>query len=189
MENAINDLDLDRRIAHRLRALRQDRGWSLDELAGLAGVSRATLSRLENAEVSPTASVLGKLCAAHGMTMSRLMMMVEDDFAPLVPEHAQAVWVDDSAGFRRRSVSPPAQQLAGEVLACELAPGARISYDQSPRPGLEHHLLMLDGQLQITVDGQTYALAPGDCLRYQLFGASLFVTPPQHGARYLLFIV
>ncbi|CAB3823649.1 helix-turn-helix domain-containing protein [Achromobacter piechaudii] len=189
MENAINNLDLDRRIAHRLRALRQDRGWSLDELAGLAGVSRATLSRLENAEVSPTASVLGKLCAAHGMTMSRLMMMVEDDFAPLVPEHAQAVWVDDSAGFRRRSVSPPAQQLAGEVLACELAPGARIAYDQSPRPGLEHHLLVLEGQLQITVDGQTYALAPGDCLRYQLFGASLFVTPPQHGARYLLFIV
>lgn len=189
MENTNLDTDLDRRIAQRLKALRQERGWSLDELAGVAGVSRATLSRLENAEVSPTAAVLGKLCAAHGLTMSRLMMMVEDDFAPLVPEHAQAVWVDDSAGFRRRSVSPPAQKLAGEVLACELAPGARIAYEQSPRPGLEHHLLMLEGELRITVDGQTYDLAPGDCLRYQLFGASLFVTPPHRGARYLLFIV
>ena len=36
-------------------------------------VSRASLSRLENAEVSPTASVLGRLCAAYGLTMSRLM--------------------------------------------------------------------------------------------------------------------
>ncbi|MGN6661499.1 MAG: XRE family transcriptional regulator, partial [Achromobacter mucicolens] len=27
------------------------------------------------------------------------------------------------------------------------------------------------------------------CLRYQLFGASTFVTPPHRGARYLLFIV
>ena len=78
MENAPIDTDLDRRIAQRLKALRQERGWSLDELAGLAGVSRATLSRLENADVSPTAAVLGKLCAAHGLTMSRLMMMVED---------------------------------------------------------------------------------------------------------------
>lgn len=189
MEKHNIDGDLDRRIAQRLKTLRQDRGWSLDELASLAGVSRATLSRLENAEVSPTASVLGKLCAAHGLTMSRLMMMVEDDFAPLVPEHAQAVWVDDSAGFRRRSVSPPAQQLAGEVLACELKADARIAYEESPRPGLEHHLLMLEGQLLITVDGQTHSLAPGDCLRYQLFGASLFVTPPHCGARYLLFIV
>ncbi len=189
MEKTTIDADLDRRIAQRLKALRQERGWSLDELAGLAGVSRATLSRLENADVSPTASVLGKLCAAHGLTMSRLMMMVEDDFVPLVPEREQTVWIDDSAGFRRRSVSPPAQQLAGEVLACELAAGARIAYDHSPRPGLEHHLLMLEGELHITVDGQTHALAPGDCLRYQLFGASLFITPPHRGARYLLFIV
>ncbi len=121
--------------------------------------------------------------------MSRLMLMVEDDFVAWVPERAQAVWVDDSVGFRRRSVSPPAQRLAGEVLACELAAGARIAYEQSPRPGLEHHLLMLDGELSITVDGQTHQLLPGDCLRYQLYGASAFATPPDRGARYLLFIV
>ena len=150
------------RIASRLKGLRQERGWSLDELAGRAGVSRATLSRLENAEVSPTASVLGRLCAA-GLTMSRLMLMVEDDFAPLVPESAQPVWVDASAGFRRRSVSPPAAALAGEVLACELDAGARIEYPQPPRPNLEHHLLMLEGALHITVDGRRHGLRPGDC--------------------------
>ncbi|HEY9272046.1 helix-turn-helix transcriptional regulator, partial [Achromobacter sp.] len=87
-KNTISDADLDRRIAGRLKALRQERGWSLDELAGRAGLSRATLSRLENAEVSPTASALGKLCGAYGLTMSRLMLMVEDDFAPLVPQQA-----------------------------------------------------------------------------------------------------
>lgn len=187
--NASADAGLDLRLAARLKTLRQERGWSLDDLAGRAGISRATLSRLENGEVSPTASVLGKLCAAHGMTMSRLMLMVEDDFAACVPEAAQSVWVDDSVGFTRRSVSPPSQRLAGEVLACELAADARIHYEQSPRPGLEHHLLMLDGELSVTVDGQAHRLLPGDCLRYQLFGASAFVTPPHRGARYLLFIV
>ncbi len=184
-----DDLSIDRKIALRLRGLRAERGWSLDELATCSNVSRATLSRLENADVSPTTSVLGKLCAAYGLTMSRLMHLVEDDFAPLVRRTAQGVWADPEIGFRRRSVSPPAQTLAGEVLECELDPGTRITYDQPPRRGLEHHLLLLEGQLSITVNGQTHELRPGDCLRYQLAGPSAFATPERRGAKYILFIV
>jgi transcriptional regulator with XRE-family HTH domain len=180
---------IDRRIAQRLKGLRAERAWSLDELARRSDVSRATLSRLENAEVSPTASVLGKLCAAHGLPMSRLMRMVEDDFVPLVRRDAQPVWTDPEIGFRRRSVSPPAQTLAAEVLECELDPSTRIAYDRPPRPGLEHHLLLLEGQLEVTVDAQTHDLRPGDCLRYQLFGSSAFATPGQSGARYVLFML
>jgi len=190
MENALaDDASIDRRIAQRLRGLRAERSWSLDELARRSAVSRATLSRLENAEVSPTASVLGKLCAAYGLTMSRLMHMVEDAFAPLVRRDTQPVWSDPTIGFRRRSVSPPAQTLAGEALECELEPGTHIAYDQPPRPGLEHHLLMIEGRLAVTVGGQTHDLRPGDCLRYQLLGPSAFATPAQCGARYVLFMV
>lgn len=184
-----DDNAIDRRIAQRLKLLRAERDWSLDELARRSTVSRATLSRLENAEVSPTASVLGKLCAAFGLTMSRLMHMVEGEFAPVLRKEAQPVWVDPEIGFRRRSVSPPAQTLAGEVLECELDADVRISYDAPPRPGLEHHLLLVEGQLQITVDGRSHDLRAGDCLRYQLFGPSAFATPPHSGARYILFIV
>jgi hypothetical protein len=32
-------------------------------------------------------------------------------------------------------------------------------------------------------------LLAGDCLRYQLHGPSAFVTPPDSGARYFLFLV
>ncbi|WP_223611562.1 helix-turn-helix domain-containing protein [Phyllobacterium calauticae] len=180
---------MDQRIAKRLKGLRAEREWSLDELARRSMVSRATLSRLENAEVSPTAQVLGKLCSTYGLTMSRLMHMVEDEFAPLISRDAQAVWIDPSVGFKRRSVSPPAQTLAGEMLECELDPGVRISYDNPPRPGLEHHLLLIEGQLEVAVDGQTHALNPGDCLRYQLFGPSAFATSEHSGARYVLFML
>lgn len=184
-----DDTDIDQRIARRLKGLRAERGWSLDELASRSAVSRATLSRLENADVSPTASVLGKLCAAYGLTMSRLMHMVEDDFAPVVRRNAQPVWTDPSIGFRRRSVSPPARTLAGEALECELDPDTHIAYDRPPRLGLEHHLIMIAGRLQITLGGQTHDLRPGDCLRYQLFGPSAFATPAECGARYMLFVV
>lgn len=190
MEGPANDTAaIDRRIARRLRDLRGERGWSLDELAGHSGVSRATLSRLENADVSATAHVLGKLCSAYGLTVSRLMHMVEDDFAPLVRRDAQALWRDPGGGFRRRAVSPPARDLAGEVLECELDPGTRITYDRPPRRGLEHHLLLVEGRLEVAVDGQVHDLHPGDCLRYQLFGPSAFTVPRPGKARYVLFIV
>lgn len=187
--DSTDDTTIDDRIAQRLRDLRAERGWSLDALAARSGVSRATLSRLENAEVSATASVLGRLCAVYGLTISRLMHMVEDDFAPLVRRDAQPVWTDPETGFRRRSVSPPARTLAAEVLECDLAPGTRIAYDDAPKPGLEHHLVLLDGRLGVTVDGRSHELRAGDCLRYQLFGPSAFATPDDCGARYVLVVL
>ena len=184
-----DDTSIDQRIARRLKGLRKERGWTLDQLAGRSAVSRASLSRLENGEVSPTASMLGKLCAAYGLTISRLMYLVEDDFMPLIRRDAQPVWADLETGFRRRSLSPPAQSLAGEALDCALEAGQRIAYERPPRPGLEHHLLLIEGRLQVAVDGQVHDLRAGDCLRYQLFGPSAFTTPEGSGARYILFIV
>lgn len=180
---------LDARIATRLKALRTDRGWSLDALAEKCGVSRATLSRLEKGEVSPTAAVLGKLCSAHGLPLSRLMAMVETTFDPLMPHDQQTVWVDPETGFRRRSVSPPSQTLRAEMLECELPPDTCLDYAQPPRPGLEHHLFLLEGHLQMTVEDETFDLEPGDCLRYRLHGSNRFRTGPHHPARYVLVMV
>ncbi|MCE8000958.1 MAG: helix-turn-helix domain-containing protein [Rhodobiaceae bacterium] len=177
------------RLANRLSSLRHERGWSLDQLAKASGLSRASLSRLENAEVSPTADSLGKLCAAFGLPMSRLLMMVEDSFAAHVPFDAQPEWEDPETGFTRRSVSPPATQLAAEVIEAHLPPGKTVSYAQPPKPGQEHHLIVLDGELTLSVDGVDHRLTAGDCLRYQLYGASRFDTPAQRGARYILVLV
>lgn len=180
---------IDRQIGERLKTLRIERGWSLEELSRHSKVSRATLSRLEKAEVSATATVLGRLCAAYGLPVSRLMRMVEEDFAPLMRHGAQPVWCDPAVDFRRRSVSPPALPLAGEVIECALGPGVRIAYEHPPRPGLEHHLLLREGRLAVEIEEAAYDLGPGDCLRYVLSGRSAFATPADSGARYILFIV
>lgn len=182
-------LCLDTRIAERLKALRLEHGWSLEALATRSGVSRATLSRLENGEVSPTTTVLARLCSTYGMTLSRLMLMAEEAFAPLVAREDQPEWRDGPAGFTRRSVSPPAASLAGEAIECHLAPGSDIAYDAPPRPGLEHHLILIDGALTIHVESAVHVLKPGDCLRYRLYGESRFETPAETPARYLLFMV
>lgn len=180
---------LSNRLASRLSELRKSRHWSLDQLADLSGISRATLSRMEKGEVSPTAETLGRLCAAFGLPMSRLLMMVEDSFAPRVPYERQPEWHDPETGFTRRSVSPPATGLNGEVLEGHLPPNTVITYETPPQPGQEHHLIMLDGSLTLTVDGTAHELSGGDCLRYHLSGPTRFETAATRGARYMLVLI
>jgi transcriptional regulator with XRE-family HTH domain len=184
----LDQSDTDTRLAKRLHQLRMERSWSLDDLATKSGVSRATLSRIENSEVSPTASVLGRLCAAFELTMSRLLADVESDLPALVARKTQPVWIDPETGFRRRSISPPSPGFECELLQCELPAGAQIDYPLPPRQGLEHHLYLESGALELKVDGSTYRLAEGDCLRYRLHGASAFRVSNRRPARYFLVI-
>lgn len=184
----MDDEASDRKLAERLKALRLERGFSLDALAEASGVSRATLSRLENAEVSPTAQVLGRLCSAYGLTMSRLMLMVEGEGAAVLRAKDQPVWQDRRSGFTRRAVLPPAQGFAGEVVQGELKPGATITYDREPRAGIEHYFVMLEGGLTFTANGQSFDLLAGDSLRVKLFGPTAFAASGE-GARYLIFVV
>ncbi len=177
------------RLASRLRSLRQERGLTLEDLADKSAISRATLSRMEKSEVSPTAEVLGKLAAAYGMSISRLMVIADAPFAPHVTRSDQSFWLDPSSGQKRRIVSPPSAGLAGEVLECELPAAARIAYADPPRPGLEHHIIMQEGTLFITIDDVEHTLHAGDSFRYRLFGASLFQTGSDMAAKYILVLI
>jgi transcriptional regulator with XRE-family HTH domain len=179
----------DLRLAARLAALRAEHGWSLDDLAGRSGVSRSTLSRLERAEISPTAAQLGRLCSAYGRTMSRLLAEVEAEPPQLLRAADQPLWRDPASGFVRRSVSPPHAGLRGELIEGTLHPGAAIDYDAPPVPGLEQHLWVLDGTLELTVRGEAHQLATGDCLRFRLWGPSRFRCPGPRPVRYALAVV
>jgi transcriptional regulator with XRE-family HTH domain len=181
--------EIERRIATRLGQLRTERGWSLEALAERAGISRATLSRLERGELSPTASMLGRLCTSFGWTLSRLMAEAETRAASLVPASQQAVWTDPETGYQRRILSPPGPGLRGELVEVRIPAGATVGYDTAPVPGLEHHLWLLDGALTLDVEGNRYQLRPGDTLRYVLRGPSRFTATGRRDARYVIGLV
>ncbi|WP_226961694.1 MULTISPECIES: helix-turn-helix domain-containing protein [Streptomyces] len=183
------DREMDARLAGRLAALRVERGWSLEELARRTGISRSTLSRLERAEISPTATLLNRLCAAHERTMSRLLAEVESEPPELVTPERQLVWRDEEAGLVRRSVSPPHPGLRAELVEVELAPGADIAYDGPPVPGVEQHIWVRDGTLEIAVNGREHRVAAGACLRFRLWGTSRFRCPGPDPVRYALVVV
>ncbi|MGW7255423.1 helix-turn-helix domain-containing protein [Streptomyces sp. NPDC054834] len=180
---------IDDRIGARLAELRSQHGWSLGELAERSGVSRSTLSRAERAETSPTAALLNRLCHVYRRTMSQLLSEVETAPAPLVRAAEQQVWEDRASGFVRRSVSPSHAGLRGELVEGRLTPGADIAYDRPPVPGLEQHLWLLEGVLDVTVGEADHRVEAGDCLRMRVFGPTRFRSTGPCEARYLLAVV
>lgn len=178
----------EQRLAQRLADLRLEKGWSLETLAELTGISRASLSRIERSETSPTALLLNRLCHAYGLTMSRLLSEVEQDAVQLLRPHQQNVWRDVENGYERRSISPPAQTFHAELIDARLQGGARIDYDIPPLSGLEQHIWILEGVLEFHMEGQLWRLEQGDCLRFHLFGRSTFHAPEPAGAHYALVV-
>ncbi|CAL9634381.1 HTH-type transcriptional regulator SutR [Streptomyces sp. enrichment culture] len=180
---------VDTRLGARLAELRTEHGWSLEELAERSGVSRSTLSRAERAETSPTASLLNRLCAVYGRTMSQLLSEVEAAPDAVVRAADQPVWQDRASGFLRRSLSPPHPALRGELVEGHLTAGADIAYDRPPVAGLEQHVWVLEGALRVTVQDAEHHLGTGDCLRMRVWGPTRFRSAALEGVRYLLAVV
>ena len=64
-------------LAARIALERQARDWSLGDLAERSGVSKAMISKIERGEASPTATILGRLSGAFGLTLSALLARAE----------------------------------------------------------------------------------------------------------------
>jgi transcriptional regulator with XRE-family HTH domain len=62
-----------KRMAKRLKELRGAKGWTQEELAAKARVSRTHLARLETARMEPTLGVLEKLAKALGVKVGDLV--------------------------------------------------------------------------------------------------------------------
>jgi transcriptional regulator with XRE-family HTH domain len=179
---------LDDALAVRLTALRSERGLSLDQTAALSGVSRATLSRIERGETSPTAHVLGRLSAAFGITLSALLGGLDEAPSALIPRDQAGFWSDPDNGFRRWSISPPARGFDIELIWAELPSGVRIEYPAPPYSGMEQHIVLFEGSLTFEAGSTVYHLRENDSLRVKLYSHSALESCGVGAAKYLLAI-
>lgn len=187
-------MDINARIARRVRQLRDGAGYSLEALAERSGVSRSNISLIERGQSSPTAAVLDKLAAALGVTLASLF---EDDAdrppaaepSPLARVAEQPVWTDPGSGYVRRNVSPPARspiQLVDVVFPA----GQRVAYDATRRDNEVHQQVwMIDGSMELTVGDAAWRLEAGDCLSMQLDRPIVYRNPTRRPARYLVALV
>lgn len=64
-------------LGRRVKKLRADRGWSLEELAGASGVSKSMLSEIEREKANPTLSVTYRIARAFGLNLQELIETAE----------------------------------------------------------------------------------------------------------------
>ncbi|TYC51219.1 helix-turn-helix domain-containing protein [Rhodobacterales bacterium] len=179
----------DTELAERLSALRRARNWPLELLAEKTGVSRASLSRIERGDTSPTAAILGKLAAAFGVTVAELFGVLPGPSETCFPRGDQPVWRDAETGFVRRSLTPASGGYRGSMIEGWLPAGAIVSYDAPPFPELEHHLVLLEGNLRCTLGRDIHDLTPGDALRFRLNSPNSYQATGTAPARYILTVI
>jgi transcriptional regulator with XRE-family HTH domain len=157
--------DTSQRLAQRLRLERDSRGWSLAELAERAGVSKATISKIERAEVSPTAVVLVRLAGAFDLTLAGLMLRAESSGARLARAADQPVWRDPATGYLRKQVFGRPDHPV-ELVRVELPPRQRVTLPASSYARIRQLVWVQSGNLVITEGAERHALGPGDCLGF-----------------------
>ena len=66
-------MEIQKRLATRVRAMRRDKGWSQEELAHQAGVHRTFVSQIERAVKISTIVTVEKVARALGVRIGELL--------------------------------------------------------------------------------------------------------------------
>jgi len=145
--------NINQRIGVRIRVERESRSWSLSDLAGRAGVSRAMIHKIERGESSPTAALLARIAGAFGISMSTLIARAEMQEGKLLRFADQPLWRDPQTHYLRRHVSPRSD-LPIDLVQVELPPGSDIPMPASSYALARQLIWLQQGEL-VFVEGDT----------------------------------
>ncbi|WP_375432596.1 helix-turn-helix domain-containing protein [uncultured Friedmanniella sp.] len=171
---------LERAIAAQVRAYRVDAGASVGEMAVRVGISKAMLSKIENAQTSCSLTTLSRLAAGLGVPVTALFRGVDvEREAVFIPSGhgAQIVRRGSRHGHRYELLGPlrgPHQRM--EAVVVTLTEASEV-FPLFQHPGTEL-LYVLDGAMVYGHGEASYTMRPGDALQLDGEGA--------HGPQQLL---
>jgi transcriptional regulator with XRE-family HTH domain len=155
-------------VGIRLRQLREDRGYSIRELARLSGLSANALSLIERGRSSPSVSTLYKVSGALDVPITSLFQVHENQTEVVYVRAAERTRVPFTRGLWE---GLGGEHFSGRVepFALTLENGANSGPEMIEHTGHEF-VVCLRGQLEYQVQNQVFTLGPGDSL---LFAAHL----------------
>ncbi len=177
------------RIAARVRALRVEKGLTLDALADRCDVSRSMLSLIERGESSPTAVVLEKIATGLDVALATLFENPVAAPSPVSRRGDRESWRDPQSGYVRRNISPASFPSPLQIVDVVLPAGARVAYETGARDiNIHQQVWIQEGSIEITVGDVTHRLSQDDCLAMQLDAPITFHNPTRKPARYIVVI-
>lgn len=152
-------------LGRRIRHTRTLHGLTLKSVAGTVGCSESMLSKIECGLASPSLTMLHRIAQALQTNVAELTTLAEPSFGPVLrPEQRPVVQLVErskrEADIRLERLIPPqrGQLLQGDIHILE--PGAQTS--ESIHHQGEELGFVLEGQLQLVIDEETYDLQAGD---------------------------
>jgi transcriptional regulator with XRE-family HTH domain len=179
---------IDLAVGRALNRLRTERGLTVTALANAAGVSPAMVSRVENAQVSPSLATLAALAGALAVPVMALLT-TSDPVADI--HHVRA-----GGGLPTRRVTPN-HTHDYLLLGKHAGPGgsfqaARIRIDAGDAgdlPSYQHEghvfLYILEGRARYHCGGETFDLGPGDTLSFDAKAPHGFTRIESAGVEFL----
>ena len=151
-------------LGERVRAVRTERGLTLQAVAKLTKRSVSLLSQIETGKVSPSFASMRIIADALGVPLSRLILDQDaDDTKDSSLMGARERKVLTTQGGVQHQLLSRSLALPFEFLSIELPPGASTGEKSYTHDGVECGLL-LEGQLEIQVGRKTYRMKPGDTI-------------------------
>jgi DNA-binding XRE family transcriptional regulator len=144
-------------LGPKVRALRRERGLTLQQLAHAAEVSTASVHKVERGDMVPTVTTLLKIAGALGVPVR---LFVEDS----EPSHAAVhTRFGDAVRTRPVVITGPTDRFRSRGTVARLEPGEE-------RPGLrragETLLVVIEGRLDVEVAAARYVVAAGEALHF-----------------------
>ena len=154
-------------LGRRVKKLRGDRGWSLEELASASGVSRSMLSEIERERANPTLSVTYRIARAFGLSLQDLIESA--DSASTI----QLIRADDRAQVFRtnkkcqiRTLSPLNLEKDVEFYELRLPAGGAL-HSQPHVDGTREFLTVGEGAVELRSGDSCEVLGKGDSATYR----------------------
>lgn len=153
------ELELETVVRHRIRGMRQERGWSLEALARKAGLTPSTLSRIETGSRRIALDQLVPLARALDTTLDRLVEPADDADVVIRPEpqHARGrtTWL-----LSRESTLP------GRVVAkLRITPEQVVPAELPVHPGREW-FTVLSGTARVQLGGRIFFVQAGQAAEF-----------------------
>lgn len=160
--------DASRQLASRIRALRDERGWTLEVASAHTGLSRSALSKIERHEMSPTFNALNKLAQGFGVSMSRLLEGKEtDETSSVLVTRAGEGSVHTASQYHLRLL-PSGLHDTSRLVVVEFTVEARdmSEFDGWDRHDDENFIYVLEGPINFHQEGMSepLTLMPGDSI-------------------------
>ncbi len=154
------DTELSFGLGARLRYVREVHGLSQRELARRAGLNHGTIGCIEKETISPSVGSLRKILDSLPMTLSEFFSLDPGSETQMFFQHHELMEVG-GGGISLRQVGTNLKGRPLQVLLERYAPGAETAAQPYSHQGDEGGVV-IQGQVEVTVGGNTRVLGPGD---------------------------